>query len=471
MKTLQEKYNAIQNNTFSKAQFKRDAIMECGHLVTHYNGYDDIVNILINRGVITEAKKDEPKYSTASAADHIAPDVLDTGIKFECDKKHGTLDVSKEEYAKCRETAIKNLSKDVLYYVKQDSEQLETPGDQMEKVKLSEAKVKITPPGQEPYYALDGKEMSDEEADKFIERSKNVRGETKAEKVNEGDWQDKGQSQELNKERLADLKAKKAEAEKKGVPAGIIATMDKQIKELEALLNEESGISSLEDVLAHAQAYADEKYPELDSEDIGDFIQLHGQEILDGDDLETSFDNFIDHNFSLDEKIDTKLNIKEDVYATLIDQLTQMGLDPTNAKLLTGLAKMSVNIGTVPAIMALIYKNKNNPLIKKGLQKIDPALVDDDSDIAEELDATEKSASDKIGRGEKFTDDDAAAVADKMPKIKKDAEFKLMEDDEDLGSPDVEDLYQNDTDYLTQLKEREALKESFRKLIKNVIEG
>ena len=339
MKTLQEKYNAIQNNNFSKAQFKRDAIMECGHLVTHYNGYDDIVNILINRGVITEAKKDEPKYSTASAADHIAPDVLDTGIKFECDKKHGTLDVSKEEYDKCRETAIKNLSKDVLYYVKQDSEQLETPGDQMEKVKLSEAKVKITPPGQEPYYALDGKEMSDEEADKFIERSKNVRGETKAEKVNE----------------------------------------------------EEGGISSLEDVLAHAQAYADEKYPELDSEDIGDFIQLHGQEILDGDDLETSFDNFIDHNFSLDEKIDTKLNIKEDVYATLIDQLTQMGLDPTNAKLLTGLAKMSVNIGTVPAIMALIYKNRNNPLIKKGLQKIDPALVDDDSDIAEELDATEKS--------------------------------------------------------------------------------
>jgi len=415
MKTLQEKYNAIQNNNFSKAQFKRDAIMECGHLVTHYNGYDDIVNILINRGVITEAKKDEPKYSTASAADHIAPDVLDTGIKFECDKKHGTLDVSKEEYDKCRETAIKNLSKDVLYYVKQDSEQLETPGDQMEKVKLSEAKVKITPPGQEPYYALDGKEMSDEEADKFIERSKNVRGETKAEKVNE----------------------------------------------------EEGGISSLEDVLAHAQAYADEKYPELDSEDIGDFIQLHGQEILDGDDLETSFDNFIDHNFSLDEKIDTKLNIKEDVYATLIDQLTQMGLDPTNAKLLTGLAKMSVNIGTVPAIMALIYKNRNNPLIKKGLQKIDPALVDDDSDIAEELDATEKSASDKIGRGEKFTDDDADAVADKMPKIKKDAEFKLIGEDE----PEVEDLYQNDTDYLTQLKEREALKESFRKLIKNVIEG
>ena len=44
----------------------------------------------------------------------------------------------------------------------------------------------------------------------------------------------------------------------------------------------------------------------------------------------------------------------------------------------------------------------------------------------DELDATEKAASDKIGRGEEFTDDDAAAVADKMPKIGKDKEFKLM---------------------------------------------
>ena len=45
-----------------------------------------------------------------------------------------------------------------------------------------------------------------------------------------------------------------------------------------------------------------------------------------------------------------------------------------------------------------------------------------------ELDATEKAASDKIGRGEEFTDDDAAAVADKMPKIGKDKEFKLMDE-------------------------------------------
>ena len=50
---------------------------------------------------------------------------------------------------------------------------------------LEEAKVKITPPGEESYEALGGKEMSDEEADEFIEKSKNVRGITKAEKIDE----------------------------------------------------------------------------------------------------------------------------------------------------------------------------------------------------------------------------------------------------------------------------------------------
>ena len=59
----------------------------------------------------------------------------------------------------------------------------------------------------------------------------------------------------------------------------------------------------------------------------------------------------------------------------------------------------------------------------EGSGKMHPVKIKADID---ELDATEKAASDKIGRGEEFTDDDAAAVADEMPKIKKDTEFKLM---------------------------------------------
>ena len=138
MRTLQEKYNAVLEGNFSKTQFRRDAAIEMPQFVSTVNSFDDTVAILKNKGAITEAKKQEPKYSTAKPADQVAPDVLDTGIKFELDKKYGTLDVTPEQYKKCKEMAIKNLAKDVLYYVKQDSEQLEAPGEKMEKVTLKE---------------------------------------------------------------------------------------------------------------------------------------------------------------------------------------------------------------------------------------------------------------------------------------------------------------------------------------------
>lgn len=136
MRTLQEKYNAILEGNFSKEQFRRDAAMQLPNLVSKVNSFDDTVSILKNRGMISEKKKQEPIYSTAKPEDHIAPDVLDTGIKFELDKKFGTLEVSEEDFNKAKETAIRNLSKDVLYYVKQDSIQLDTPEEQMEKVKV-----------------------------------------------------------------------------------------------------------------------------------------------------------------------------------------------------------------------------------------------------------------------------------------------------------------------------------------------
>ena len=96
--------------------------------------------------------------------------------------------------------------------VKEEEDEFGGEEDQME-----EAKVKITPPGEEPYHALDGKEMSDEEADEFIEKSKNVRGMTKAEKVDE-------MTEALDPETLALLigSAKTALATG-GVPAAIAA--------------------------------------------------------------------------------------------------------------------------------------------------------------------------------------------------------------------------------------------------------
>jgi hypothetical protein len=55
MRTLQEKYNAIQEGNFSKDQFLVEARMQQPQLITRFNGYDDAVQILKNRGMIQEA--------------------------------------------------------------------------------------------------------------------------------------------------------------------------------------------------------------------------------------------------------------------------------------------------------------------------------------------------------------------------------------------------------------------------------
>ena len=64
MRTLQEKYNGIQEGKFSKDQFLVEARKELPNLVTRYNGYDDAIQILKNRGMIIEAKKEAGKKVT-----------------------------------------------------------------------------------------------------------------------------------------------------------------------------------------------------------------------------------------------------------------------------------------------------------------------------------------------------------------------------------------------------------------------
>ena len=52
--TLQEKYTAIQEGKFSKEQFKRDAVHSLPKFVTKFNSYDEVVQILKNKGMLHE---------------------------------------------------------------------------------------------------------------------------------------------------------------------------------------------------------------------------------------------------------------------------------------------------------------------------------------------------------------------------------------------------------------------------------
>ena len=59
MKTLTEKYKAVLEGKYNKKQFVRDARLSHPNHITQYNGFDDTVAILKNKGLVFEISDDE----------------------------------------------------------------------------------------------------------------------------------------------------------------------------------------------------------------------------------------------------------------------------------------------------------------------------------------------------------------------------------------------------------------------------
>jgi hypothetical protein len=260
MRTLQEKYNAVLEGNFSKEQFRRDAVMQLPNIVSKFNSFEDMTTILKNRGMIAEAKKEihtsEYAKTDAKPEDRISLDLIDAGIKCELDEKFGRLDVSEEDYEKAKATAIKNLSKDPLYYIEKDSDHMPEPGEKMEKAKLNEGDAKNT--------FLDSQQKV-----RDLLRNKEV-----AAAVTGGNIEDS--------KIFVKMLMKEPEKYMDKTPEYIITTFNK--------FNE-------------AKKYAEEKYPELNEKDITDFISLHIEDLMNGSDLEVEFDNYHQHNFDMDENV------------------------------------------------------------------------------------------------------------------------------------------------------------------------
>jgi len=118
MRTIQEKYNAILEGKFSKAQFVKDAKRELSQFLSPYNGYEDTVSILKSKGIIYEAKKQEvPEYDKPAPGYSI--ETLERAVDYELEgmglMSHET--VSEEDYSKAKKKAEKNLEKDVNHYL------------------------------------------------------------------------------------------------------------------------------------------------------------------------------------------------------------------------------------------------------------------------------------------------------------------------------------------------------------------
>lgn len=129
MRTLQEKYNGIQEGKFSKENFLADARRELPNLVTRFNGYDDAVQILKNRGMIQEARVEEARltknnltdyrFKPTNEMDKYPYEQILRGIRVELEVAGVLGTPTAEEYAKALAKVSKNLAKDSIFYTNQ----------------------------------------------------------------------------------------------------------------------------------------------------------------------------------------------------------------------------------------------------------------------------------------------------------------------------------------------------------------
>ena len=129
MRTLQEKYNAIQEGKFSKDHFLAEARMQQPQLVTRFNGYDDAVQILKNKEMISDVKIEEARltknnltdyrYKPTNEMDKYPYEQILRGLRVELETMGVQGTPTAEEYAKALAKVSKNLAKDSIFYTNQ----------------------------------------------------------------------------------------------------------------------------------------------------------------------------------------------------------------------------------------------------------------------------------------------------------------------------------------------------------------
>lgn len=113
MKTLTEKYNALVEGKMTRQQFLRDARLLHPGIITQHNTFDDALTILINRGLVF------PSINEGNLIDKFPLESVDRGVDVELENM-GLDSVEpphKDEYEKALNKALKNLEKNLNYYL------------------------------------------------------------------------------------------------------------------------------------------------------------------------------------------------------------------------------------------------------------------------------------------------------------------------------------------------------------------
>lgn len=112
--TVSEKHKAVVEGVMSKSEFVRQMRQAHPEFISQFNGYEDSVRILKNKGLLYEEVK--PIHSLE---DRIAPEIVTRGTHIEM-RGMGLdpVDTScPEKREQAKQKALKNLEKDSMYYL------------------------------------------------------------------------------------------------------------------------------------------------------------------------------------------------------------------------------------------------------------------------------------------------------------------------------------------------------------------
>ena len=107
--TATDRYTMVNEGQMSKNEFVRQMRLEFPQFVTQWNGYDDSIQILKNKGMIFETGVNA--YDQRQEL-NLSLDAIDRGTRYECEKANLDAETcDKAEFEKCKQTAITNLKK------------------------------------------------------------------------------------------------------------------------------------------------------------------------------------------------------------------------------------------------------------------------------------------------------------------------------------------------------------------------
>ena len=122
--TVTEKYRAVLEGNMAKGEFVRQMRLTHPQHITQFNGFDDSVQILKNRGLLFEIKKEEvvvEEIKEEAAALPYNDEAFQRGIRYELNAKgievHAGSNIKLEDYDSAKDIAHKNLYKDPMHYL------------------------------------------------------------------------------------------------------------------------------------------------------------------------------------------------------------------------------------------------------------------------------------------------------------------------------------------------------------------